>query len=227
MNTRRLSANSGRRAKTGAAILAVAQVAAVRPVSSRLTAFASAHRQYLDAHLQIDTAETQLREAQAQLVLRDAEQDAAVETLARALVAEGQPRRNPFAAFAADAPAQLKEMPCAAEATAIHQLVAAVRRHPSVGQTTLQAAHTTEDAAQRVEAALAAVTMLQRTLRSARRARDERAQAWDTALAVLKRGARAAADDGAPGLYKTLFATTAPAARSNGKPARPAEEKAA
>ncbi|HEX7406289.1 MAG TPA: hypothetical protein VF515_01445 [Candidatus Binatia bacterium] len=41
--------------------------------------------------------------------------------------------------------------------------------------------------------------------REARHARADAAQAWVTALAGLKRGARAALDDGAPHLYVTLF----------------------
>ena len=41
--------------------------------------------------------------------------------------------------------------------------------------------------------------------REARHARGDAAQAWETALAGLKRGARAALDDGAPHLYVTLF----------------------
>jgi hypothetical protein len=55
------------------------------------------------------------------------------------------------------------------------------------------------------EWALAPVAQLQDTVRDARRTRDAVAQGWESALAALKRGARAAADEGAPDLYPTLF----------------------
>ncbi len=60
---------------------------------------------------------------------------------------------------------------------------------------------------------------LQASVRDARRTRDAVAQGWESALAALKRGARAAADDGAPQLYATLFA---PAGRSASKSSKPA-----
>ena len=44
--------------------------------------------------------------------------------------------------------------------------------------------------------------------------RDAVAHKWEAALAALKRGARAAADDGAPTLYATLFERPG---RTNGK----------
>jgi len=49
---------------------------------------------------------------------------------------------------------------------------------------------------------------LQASLHTARQARETAGKPWDTALAALKRGARAAADDDAPGLYRALSAAT-------------------
>ncbi len=51
---------------------------------------------------------------------------------------------------------------------------------------------------------------LQAGLRAARDARATAGTTWDKALQALKRGTRAAADDGAPGLYKALFGHTRP-----------------
>ena len=62
----------------------------------------------------------QLRTGQAQMAQRDAEQDEAVEELARALVAAGQPRSNPFAAVSGAAPSAVKLLPVTDEARAIH-----------------------------------------------------------------------------------------------------------
>ena len=83
------------RLETGAAILAAAEVVDATLVKTRLDAFASAHRTYREAQNAVDAAETQLRGVQAKLTERDTEQDDAVEELARALVADDQPRTNP------------------------------------------------------------------------------------------------------------------------------------
>ena len=56
-----------------------------------------------------------------------------------------------------------------------------------------------------VEEALAPIAKLEKTVADARRTRDAIAKVWESALAALRRGARSAADDGAPDLYPTLF----------------------
>ena len=98
-----------------------------------------------------------------------------------------------------------KHMTSAAEAKAIHQLVAAVQRRQGIGKAALPAAQAAEQAAQTVEAALRAVDTRWDTVENTRRIRDDIGQTWDMTLAALKRGARAAAADGAPGLYTALF----------------------
>src|SRR5256885_1630196 len=96
MNTRRLSNKPGRRATTGAAILGVARVVDTGAVKDRLDTFAKTHQSFLDTERHVGEVESQLREARAQLGLRDSEQDAALEQLARSLVTDGEPRSNPF-----------------------------------------------------------------------------------------------------------------------------------
>jgi len=206
------------RLETGAAILAAAEVVDVTLVKTRVDAFASAHHTYTEAQNAVDTAETQLRAVQAKLIQADAEQDDAVEELARALVADGQPRTNPFAAFDAAAPSIIRQMNFGEEAKAIHALTTVLQGNPAASKATRRAAQAAEEAANTMEAELVPMDKLQASLRTAREARETAGKTWDTALAALKRGARAAADDGAPGLYTALFGRPS---RSNKKPATP------
>ena len=197
---------SGTRLQIGAGVLSAARAIDTRLVKGRLGRFERAHRAYVAAQRKVDAAESQLRSAQARLAECDAVQDEAVETLARALVADGQPRGNPFEAFGAPAPGTLTRLVFAEEAEAVHALVAAAQRSKGVSKATLQAAQTADKAARVVVQALAPVAKLQYTARQhARRTRDAVAQGWESTLAALKRGARAAADEGAPDLYPTLF----------------------
>jgi hypothetical protein len=219
MATITVGKNPGGRLQGGAAVLAAAKVVDLRPVKARFTAFQRAHAMYVQAQGKVDAAEEQLRAAQARLGERDAVQDEAVEVLARALVAEGQPRANPFAALGAPAPKALQRQPTIDEAKVIHRLVAAVQRNKGVSKATLQAAQAVEKAALAVEQAAAPIAKLQAAAREARHTREAIAQTWETALAALKRGARAASDDGAPQLYATLFERPS---RSSGKAAKPA-----
>jgi hypothetical protein len=72
---------------------------------------------------------------------------------------------------------------------------------------------------QAVVDALARLETLGVAVRDARSSRDAVAPAWEAALGALRRGARAAAADGATTLYATLFDRPA---RSNGKNHKPA-----
>ena len=205
MATMKIGKGPGIRLTAGASILAAARAIDTRFVKARLAAFERAHRAYADAQQKVDNAEAQLSAAQGRLGERDAVQDEAVEALAVALVADGQPRLNPFAAFAAPAPTAIMRLPVADETKAVHALVSAVQRNKSVTKPTLQAAQDLDKAACAVEQALAPLAALEAAVRTARHTRDAVGQTWETALAALKRGARAASDDGAPQLYATLF----------------------
>jgi hypothetical protein len=217
-NARTALALTGR-LDTGAAILAAAEVVDVTLVKARLDAFANAHCTYTAAQRAVETAEAQLRAAQGKATQRDAEQDEAVEELARALVADGQPRKNPFAAFGVAAPSTVKQLTFAEEAKAIHKLAAAVQADPAVSKATRRVAQAAEETARTMETELVPMDKLQASLRTAREVREATGKTWDTALAALKRGARAAADDGAPGLYRALFGRPS---RSKNKTAGPA-----
>lgn len=189
----------------GAAILLAAEVHTVQSIKRRFDAFTNAHRRYTTAQSRVAAVDARIRAAQASLAANDAAQDAAVEALARALIFGGHLRRNPFAVFGADSPCVLKDLAPGDEASAIHQLVAAVQRQSSPSAETARAIQAAEKAARAVEATLGMLLNLQATSRRARQRRDTIGDSWDKSLAALKRGARAAVDDGAPGLYAALF----------------------
>ena len=116
-----------------------------------------------------------------------------------------QPRASPFRGFGVPSPAVLQRLAAAAEAKAIHKLVAAVQRIEGCAAATLEAAQAADAAASAVEEAMASMLPVETALRTARQARDDVGQQWDRDLAALKRQAQAAADDGAPHLHAALF----------------------
>ena len=195
----------GARAEIGGAVLAAAETVDTRLVRERLAAFAVTHGRYTEAQRVVAAAEVKLAAAAAVVRRCDVEQDAAVDALARALLHEGQPRANPFRGLGVPSPAVLQRRAAAAEAKAIHKLVAAVQRLPGCAAPTLQAAEAAAAAAGAVEKALASVLPLAAALHTARLARDTVGELWNRDLAALKRHAQAAADDGAPHLHAALF----------------------
>jgi len=205
MKRARAGLNPAGRLETGAAVLAAAEVVDVTLIKPRVDAFGSAHRAYTEAQRAVEAADAQLRAGLTKLEQCDAEQDDAVEEVARALVGDGQPRSNPFAPFGVAAPSIVKQLTFAEEAKVIHKLAAAVQGDPTVSKATRRTVQAAEEAAKVMEAELGPMDKLEATLRTARETRDAAGKIWDTALAALKRGARAAADDGAPGLYTALF----------------------
>ena len=219
MATIKMGSNATSQLDAGASILAAARTVDTRLIKPRLAAFENAHRAYSAAHDKVHAAEAQLATAQLHLGELDADQDAAVTTLAALLIVDGQPRTNPFAGFGAPAPGKLTALPVAEEAKTIHQLVTTVQRAKGMSKATLRAAQAADKAARAVEQALLQMEKLQNAVRDARHTREAVAQTWANALAGLKRGARAAADDGAPMLYATLFDRPH---RPNGKPAKSA-----
>ncbi|MFI5365257.1 MAG: hypothetical protein ACHQ4J_06500 [Candidatus Binatia bacterium] len=214
MGTIRVGATPGSRLEAGASILAAARTTDTRLIKDRLAAFERAQRAYTDAQQKVDALEVELTAAQRGLSECDAAQDAAVEVLARALVGDGQPRTKPFEAFGAPSPAAILRLPVVDKAKVLAALVTAVQCTKTVSKATLQVARDVDKAVRAVEQALAPIDKLTATLREARRTRDAAGADWDAALATLKRGARAASDDGAPQLYAILFDRPT---RTNGK----------
>lgn len=196
--------------------MAAAAVIDVTLIKARVDAFAAAHSGYLEAQHAVEAAETKRRIGQAALAAREAEQDAAVEGLARALVHDGQPRRNPFIALHMPAPSRIQMLAIGEKNKAMRKLIAAVQGGAVSSDTVRGAADALGEVAQRMETEVAAFDKLEATVRATRDARQAAIEDWDAALAALKRGARAAADDGAPTLYRTLF----------GRPNRPKKKAA-
>jgi len=186
-------------------VLAAARVADTRSVKERLARFAREHRRYVAAQRNVTAIARQLRAARARLSASDAAQDDALEALARELVADGHRRRNPFAAFGAPSPSKLARLPFAAGVEAVHRLVGAIERTTAISATTSQAARAADAAARAVEQAMVRVEQVEARVRAARQTRDAIGRAWHTAYAALRRGSRAASDEGAPELHAMLF----------------------
>lgn len=212
-----------RRLKKGAAILAASEVVSVRLVQKRLGAFAEAQRTYAKAQRAVEAAEAALRANQGTLDACNVQQDAAVEALVRALITDGRPRTSPFAAYAMPAPSAIRQLPFADEAQAIHKLAGAMQQDHTLSKAAQRAAQAAEEAARKMDKAVVLIDTLRAGVRSARQTRSGAAKTWSLALAALRRGARAAADDGAPDLYPKLFG---PAIRAKKKTAAPMPDPA-
>ena len=224
MSTIQVGKSAAAQLKAGAAILAAARTADTRLIKDRLAAFDRAHQGYADAHAQLLQAETALKTAQAEF---RTEQQGVVDGLARALLADGQPLRDPFAGFGAATTGALMHMPPGEAVKALPQLIATVRRSKTLGKVTLQALPAAEKATHAMDQAATRMDDLRTAAHSAHATRDAVAQKWEAALAALKRGARAAADDGAPTLYATLFERPGRTNGKNHKTAQPAAPLAA
>ncbi len=205
MAVRGKKARPGNRLQLGTAVLSAAREIDTHLVKDRLQRFTEAHRSYVNAQRKLDYAETELSAAEARLERLDAVQDHAVEMLAKAVVNDGQPRWYPFTAFGEASPAVIATLNHGEEADVIHRLVATVLRSKGVSKRTIQAAQTADKAARAVEQAIAQVATLEHDAVDTRQTRDAVGEVWQAALAALRRGAKAAADDGAPDLYPTLF----------------------
>ena len=215
MSTIQVGKSASGQLKAGAAILAAAQTTDTRLIKDRLAAFDRAQQGYANAYATLQEAQADLETAQAQF---RTEQQGVVDALARALVADGQPLRNPFAGFGAATVSTFMHLPPDAAVKELPQLIATLRRSKTLGKLTLQALPAAEKATRALDQALARMDGLRTAAHNARATRDAVAQKWEAAFAALKRGARSAADDGAPTLYATLFDRPG---RTNGKNNKP------
>ena len=100
----------------------------------------------------------------------------------------------------------MKQTPVSAKVKASRQLAEAAQSSRAAGRKTC-------------DAALLALAPLGATQRELRRQRDTLGRAWDRTLAVLRRDARSAEDEGATGLYVALFGAPAPVTRKTDTPA--------
>lgn len=191
------------RIKTGTAIRTAAEVVDTKPVNTRLQAFLTAHTAYVEAQRKLEEAEALLRSEQVRLA---AIEPGFVDGLARALIADGQALANPFAAFGAPSPAAIRSLPLFEKPQAFRDLAASVQRRTTPSPGVLAAVQMVEQLANQLDPTTGTIGSLRSEVAKARQVRDVLGQSWETTLAALRRGARAAADEGAPGLYSALFA---------------------
>ena len=127
---------------------------------------------YANAHATLQQAQADLETAQAQF---RTEQQGVVDALARALVADGQPLRNPFAGFGTATVSTFMHLPPDEAVKELPQLIATLRRSKTLGKLTLQALPAAEKATRALDQALTRMDGLRRQrITPARRAMRSR-----------------------------------------------------
>jgi hypothetical protein len=212
----------GKRLGSGDRLLEAAKAVDTRAVKERLGRFQRAHQAFRAEQARVEAADDRLRQQQAHVGDADAAQDEAVQTLASALAGDGLPRVNPFKPIGFQAPAVIVKLGYAEEAAVVTRLARAAEKRKGASKATVAAARAAARAAAEVQRTLKDIRPLTEARRAAIARRDASGQEWETAFAALKRGARAAVDDGATGLFAALFEQTAPARPRKAKKAAPA-----
>jgi hypothetical protein len=199
----------GQRVAAGALVLDRAKTNDVTAVKKRLSAFAGVQREYVSAHEASRKAGEALMKQERVLGEGDAAQDVTVEVLASALVGDGAKRTKPFAACGGPSVSDLQSMPVRKEAELLKKLAARASKGTSDAKVkkAAAAAITAADAVLKASVPLAALT---KARDQAQNQRDGIGPRWEKAFAVLKRGVKAAEDEGAAGLFEALFAVDAP-----------------
>lgn len=223
---RPVTVSSSSRLRRGVGILASMKTLDTKRVDDRLNALARVQEGLLVSQTALDIAEAKVKDARDRIDACDEEQCRAVEVLARALVADGQPRDKPFAAFGGPPPGKLKALPALEEAAAIHALAAEVKRSSKVSPAVIDAATAADRAAAKVELAAAGVPKLEATAAEARALRDSRQLEWDEAESALRRLARLVEEEGGGPLYSRGFPRRAPTSPRAAKPAKQASPQA-
>jgi hypothetical protein len=209
-------------AETGDAVLAAAKTQDTKPIKAKLAAFAKLHGAFLAAEKKVGRAEALLRAQQAKVAEADSEQDALIEQLARERVTDGAARAQPFKALGFDAPSAIRGMAVKKEAALVRKLAKKAASAAGASKGTLATAKALDKAGAAVLAHIDPIRALEKAYADALSARNALGQPWATALAMLKRAARVAEDDGVRGLHAALFASSAPVRRARAaKPAPP------
>ncbi len=202
-------AHAGRLHK-GEILLAAAKLVDTRLVEGRLAAFIDAQRLYVDAQRAVDESFDKEREVIAAATGAEANVEIALERLIVALQIDGHPRTSPFSAYGGFTLSALRATNRSEKPAAVRDLVAAILRDPRLSAGLREAAEGVLPAVAALEEALRQITADEVRAREVRNTRDATADRWEEAFNSLKRGARAAADDGAPGLYTALFGRLTP-----------------
>ncbi len=222
---------TNRRLQLGATILEAAAVTDTRVVTNRLDAFVAIHRRFVESHNNVVEAQGKADTIGAQVAVAEAAHDAVFHDLLCALIADHKPRHNPFAHYGVGSPARLLKKGPAEKVAAVAALVSAVLADPDVSPKTRQVAEALRTAAQAIAVHLDALAPAEAEYQRLRSTRDALAEEWDEALGALRRGARIAADEGAPNLHAILFGAADEARtrkkRETSSEEPPAEGKAA
>ena len=203
--------------------------AQTKTIAERLASFKKAHAGYIGADQVVKAADAALRAQQAKVGEADVAQDDGVDALATAAGGEGMPRITPFKPFGFGSPGSIKKMGHTAEAKEAIALAAAVLKHKPALAKSRKAATALAAAGKAVLAAAAPLEGLEAKRKTASSKRAALDLSWEKAFAAVKRGARAAADDGAIDLYDALFGSgpAKPKTARKAKAAKNAEADAA
>jgi len=224
MGTLQVNQHPSSRLAAGDHVIHAASSANVSPIKKKLDAFRKIHAAFVAAEKKVGAADAALEAAEAAVGEADAEQDAAVVALAAKMIGDGAPKANPLKLFGLDAPSRVVIMPVAAEAKVTASLAKKAVAWKDASAATKAAAATLAKASAKVSKALAALPAKQAAHKAAMSARDALGVPWARAFAHLKNAARTADDDGAPGLFATLFGVETKARKprkANGQPTPP------
>lgn len=193
------------RMEIGEAILAAAELTDTTAVADPLRSFIDAHAVFTEAQAAVATAQSGVDAVADEVGKLAAHMHEAVDVLERSLIMDGGERPNPLAAYGSASSYAMARLSPADAAPAVRRVVKAVLNSGSLSRTSRTAAEAVERASQAVVDALPALEPLKAKLREARRRRDNLCDRWDSALSVLRLGARFAESTGAHGLYDGLF----------------------
>lgn len=201
---RTLKGHAGR-IQAGKILLTSAESLDTTLVAPHLAAFNETHTQFVAAVAAVDAAQAAVVAATDRLGEQANRLDAAFEKLLGQLVADGQPRLAPLAAWGADTPSAIRTAAPAVRIRSLQRLTTALIGDERLSPASRAAATNCSAEALALDTALSGQTAAEDAAGDARNHRNALADRWDDAFAALKRGARAAADDGAPALYAALF----------------------
>lgn len=222
---------TNRRLQLGATILEAAAVTDTRVVATRFDAFVAIHRRFVESHNTVVEAQAKADTISAQVATAEAAHDAVFDDLLCALVNDHKARHNPVADYGVGSPSRILSKGPADKVAAVAALVSAVLADSDVSPKTREVAEALRSAAQAIALQLDGLAPAEAEYQRLRSTRDALAEEWDEALGALRRGARIAADEGAPNLHAILFGAADEARtrkkRETSSEQPPADDKAA
>ncbi len=174
-----------------------------KSVKARLNAFSDIHSLYIEAHNRREEAEALKGHDALQLEALQRELGKAIAALSAALVIEDEPVRNPFSRFSPIGPRRMATLLPDAAAQAVHHLVVGVRSTMSRSPSVLEMADKVEQAAGKIEDAVAGLEARRTYLGLMRYERNSLNPQWDTAYKSLRHMAKSVAEE--RDLYTVLF----------------------